>query len=682
MTDKTTAVQPRPQDDFYRSVNGEWIDSYELPADRSRFGAFDKLIEDSEKAVKEILEDPGTSAPKSAALYRSFLDTDALEKAGIAPIQDSLDAIANASTKDELLTVLGSLNPAGGPDFLGISVFADPKDPATNIAHLLQSGIGLPDEAYYREDRYQDIRAAYIVMMAKYFRLTGIDESEAAATKRAQAFLDLETKIAHFHWDNVTDRDDNKTYNPKTWDELIAMMPHLDFAAWVDAWQKTYDATATAQRQPLDFRAALGHVIVHEPSFVTGLDGIWESESLDAWKTWALGTAISKAANYLTKAFEDVSFDFHGRVLSGTTQIRDRWKRAVALVNSITGEEVGQEYVKRYFPASSKAKMETLVSNLLSAYRVSISHSPWLGEDTKIKALQKLDLFTPMIGYTEHWRDYTALDISDSKSLMENIKAASVYENGYQLGKAGKAVDKGEWLMNAQEVNAYYEPSMNVIVFPAAILQPPFFDPNADDATNYGGIGCVIGHEIGHGFDDQGSRYDGTGKLNDWWTAADRKNFTKLTQALIAQYDALVPRQLQDKYAAEGKADQAPHVHGALTIGENIGDLSGVNIAIKAYVLSQNLKADDQDELEDSLAKSPVVDGLSAAKRFFHSYATIWRTKERDAFAESMLAIDPHSPAEFRTNQILKNVDAFSVAYDVREGDGMWLAPENRVRIW
>ena len=287
-----------------------------------------------------------------------------------------------------------------------------------------------------------------------------------------------------------------------------------------------------------------------------------------------------------------------------------------------------------------------------------------------------------MIGYTEHWRDYSALDVTAEHSLMENLAAANIYENSFQMSKAGKPVDKGEWLMNPQTVNAYYEPSMNVIVFPAAILQPPFFDPDADDATNYGGIGCVIGHEIGHGFDDQGSRYDGTGKLNDWWTDVDRENFTKLTKALIDQYSQLVPLQLEQKYAEEGKADQAPHVNGGLTIGENIGDLSGVNISLKAYVLSQGGKANNQDELEASLTQTPVINGMTAVQRFFRSYATIWRTKQRDAFAEQLLAIDPHSPAEFRTNQIVKNVDAFYTAFDVHENDGMWLAPEDRVRIW
>lgn len=675
------ADQPRPQDDFYRSINGEWINTYELPADRSRFGAFDKLAEDSEKAVKEILEDESTPAPKSTALYKSFLDTDALEKAGITPIENTLKDIEAVSSKEDLIKLLGTLNPAGGPSFLEIAIFADPGDPFTNIAHILQSGIGLPDEAYYRKDQYKPIREAYVTMIAKFFVLAGLNDEESAQ-QRALDFLNLETKIASHHWDNVTDRDDNKTYNPASWDELCNKLPHMNFAEWADAWQKSYDTTAAAQLIPLSFKEALSHVIIHEPSFLEGLDKEWDEQSLDSWKTWALAHVLMSSANYLTNDFETAAFDFYGRALSGTTQIRDRWKRGVALINNVSGEEVGREYVRRHFPASSKQKMETLVNNLLAAYRVSISNSLWLGEETKVKALEKLDLFTPMIGYTERWRDYSALDITAEHSLMENLAAANIYENSFQMSKAGKPVDKGEWLMNPQTVNAYYEPSMNVIVFPAAILQPPFFDPDADDATNYGGIGCVIGHEIGHGFDDQGSRYDGTGKLNDWWTDVDRENFTKLTKALIDQYSQLVPLQLEQKYAEEGKADQAPHVNGGLTIGENIGDLSGVNISLKAYVLSRGGKANNQDELEASLTQTPVIDGMTAVQRFFHSYATIWRTKQRDAFAEQLLAIDPHSPAEFRTNQIVKNVDAFYTAFDVHENDGMWLAPEDRVRIW
>lgn len=672
----------RAQDDFYRYINGPWIDSYHLPADRSRYGSFDKLAEDAEKDIRTILDDDSANAPKSQVLYRSFLDVEALETAGIAPIQGELDAITSADSKDALLERLGELNPAGGPDFLGIAIYPNPGDSSKNIAHVVQAGLGLPDEAYYREDRYEAVRSAYATMVAKFFVLSNTADSDDEAAVKAQQFLELETKIAAHHWNVVETRDEDKTYNPATWEELKKALPHLDLEAWVAAWQKAYDAAPASADQSINFANALSTVIIHEPSFLSGLDDVWNSESLEAWKTWALAHQLMARASYLNHDFEQASFDFYGKVLSGTTQIRDRWKRAVSLVNGIAGEEVGKVYVEKHFPAQSKARMETLVANLIKAYHVSITHSDWLGDDTKAKALEKLSKFSPKIGYTNHWRDYSALKVSSDVDLVSNVRAANIYEAGYQIAKAGQPVDKDEWLMNPQTVNAYYEPTMNVIVFPAAILQPPFFDADADDATNYGGIGAVIGHEIGHGFDDQGSKYDGDGKLNDWWTATDRENFEKRTTALIEQYNSFVPFQLQQKYEEAGTPDEAPHVNGAFTIGENIGDLGGVNIALKAYALSLGGTVDSADDLAQSLAHAPAGNGTSAAQRFFISYASIWRSKTRDELAEQYLAIDPHSPAEFRTNGIVRNVDSFYAAFDVQPSDGMWLDSDQRVRIW
>jgi putative endopeptidase len=672
----------RAQDDFYRYINGPWIDSYHLPADRSRYGSFDKLAEDAEKDIRAILDDDSANAPKSQVLYRSFLDVEALETAGIAPVQSELDAINSADSKDALLERLGELNPAGGPDFLGIAIYPNPGDSSKNIAHVVQAGLGLPDEAYYREDRYEAVRSAYATMVAKFFVLSNTADSDDEAAAKAQQFLELETKIAAHHWNVVETRDEDKTYNPATWEELKKALPHLDLEAWVAAWQKAYDAAPASADQSINFASALSTVIIHEPSFLSGLDDVWNSESLEAWKTWALAHQLMARASYLNHDFEQASFDFYGKVLSGTTQIRDRWKRAVSLVNGIAGEEVGKVYVEKHFPAQSKARMETLVANLIKAYHVSITHSDWLGDDTKAKALEKLSKFSPKIGYTNHWRDYSALKVSSDVDLVSNVRAANIYEAGYQIAKAGQPVDKDEWLMNPQTVNAYYEPTMNVIVFPAAILQPPFFDADADDATNYGGIGAVIGHEIGHGFDDQGSKYDGDGKLNDWWTATDRENFEKRTTALIEQYNSFVPFQLQQKYEEAGTPDEAPHVNGAFTIGENIGDLGGVNIALKAYALSLGGTVDSADDLAQSLAHAPAGNGTSAAQRFFISYASIWRSKTRDELAEQYLAIDPHSPAEFRTNGIVRNVDSFYAAFDVQPSDGMWLDSDQRVRIW
>ena len=675
----------KPSDDLFRFVNGPWIDTYRLPDDKARYGSFDKLAEDAESQIRDILEDEDCPAAKSQALYRSFMDTDAIEAAGATPIRPALDAIDHAADKAALTRTIGALKPIDmGPDVFDIAVFGDPKNPDTNVVHLEQSGIGLPDEAYYREDHYAPIREAYVDMVAKQLRLAGYGDEE---TTRVQAdrFLDVETRIAANHWDNVATRDSQKTYNPTDFATLSDELAHFDIAAWADAWQGAYDATPAAKTRPVDLTAALQHTIVHEPSFLKGFDAFWNNADLDDLKLWARVHVIIGTASLLSHDYDVANFDFYGKVLSGTTQQRDRWRRGVSLVNGVCGEDVGREYVKRHFPESSKQRMGQLVDNLIDAYRVSITNSDWLGEETKAKALEKLSKFTPMIGYTERWRDYTAFDVHADAGLVANMQAAALYEWGFQLSKAGKPVDKGEWLMNPQTVNAYYEPSMNVIVFPAAILQPPFFNPDAEDAANYGGIGAVIGHEIGHGFDDQGAQYDGDGVLNDWWTTDDKANFEKRTKALIEQYNAFVPTQLAEKYADE--PNKAPHVNGALTIGENIGDLGGVNIALKAYAFALDEAAGrDKDgsakAIEESLSAAPVMDGWTGLQRFFLSYASIWRSKNRDELAEKYLQIDPHSPAECRTNGIVRNVDLFYRAFDVTPDSAMWLDPDKRVRIW
>ena len=675
----------KPSDDLFRFVNGPWIDTYRLPDDKARYGSFDKLAEDAESQIRDILEDEDCPAAKSQALYRSFMDTDAIEAAGATPIRPAVDAIDHAADKAALTRTIGALKPIDmGPDVFDIAVFGDPKNPDTNVVHLEQSGIGLPDEAYYREDHYAPIREAYVDMVAKQLRLAGYGDEE---TTRAQAdrFLDVETRIAANHWDNVATRDSQKTYNPTDFVTLSDELAHFNIAAWADAWQGAYDATPAAKTQPVDLTAALQHTIVHEPSFLKGFDAFWNNADLDDLKLWARVHVIIGTASLLSHDYDVANFDFYGKVLSGTTQQRGRWRRGVSLVNGVCGEDVGREYVKRHFPESSKQRMGQLVDNLIDAYRVSITNSDWLGEETKAKALEKLSKFTPMIGYTERWRDYTAFDVHADAGLVANMQAAALYEWGFQLSKAGKPVDKGEWLMNPQTVNAYYEPSMNVIVFPAAILQPPFFNPDAEDAANYGGIGAVIGHEIGHGFDDQGAQYDGDGVLNDWWTTDDKANFEKRTKALIEQYNAFVPTQLAEKYADE--PNKAPHVNGALTIGENIGDLGGVNIALKAYAFALDEAAGrDKDgsakAIEESLSAAPVMDGWTGLQRFFLSYASIWRSKNRDELAEKYLQIDPHSPAECRTNGIVRNVDLFYRAFDVTPDSAMWLDPDKRVRIW
>lgn len=672
----------RPADDLFRYVNGPWIDTYALPDDRSRYGSFDRLAENAESQIRDILESDGDEAAVSKAIYRSFLDVDAVEQAGVAPIRADLDALDAVRSKAELTALLGELSPYGGPDLFGFDIFGDFNDPDHNIMHVSQGGLGLPDEAYYREDHYAPIRDAYVTMVARQLRNAGYDHDAQA---QAQRLLEIETAIASHHWTNVETRDSQKTNNPTDFAALSAMLSSFDVEAWAKAMQTSYDRSKTARSHPVDVLGALAHVNVMEPSFLTGLDGFWADADLEDLRLWARVHIIVGRASMLSSAFDTTNFDFYGRTLSGAKEQRVRWKRGVSLVNGICGEDVGRIYVREHFPESSKTRMEQLVHNLIEAYHVSILNSDWLGDETKRKALDKLDHFEAKIGYTNHWRDYTALDVDMSAGLMDNMRAASLYEFGYQMAKCGKPVDKDEWLMNPQTVNAYYEPTLNIIVFPAAILQPPFFDPDAEDAVNYGGIGSVIGHEIGHGFDDQGAQFNGEGKLEDWWTAEDKERFQQLTKALIEQYDRFVPAQLQGKYGDD--PDKAPHVNGALTIGENIGDLSGVNIALKAYAFSldeaQGRPIDgDPAAIEAALDTAPTLDGFTGLQRFFLGYALIWRTKNRDELAEQYLQIDPHSPAECRTNGIARNVELFYKAFGVTPDDRMWLKPEERVHIW
>lgn len=674
-----------PADDLFRYVNGPWIDTYTLPDDKSRFGSFDRLAENAEDQIREILESSSDTAAKSKALYHSFLDTDAIEAAGITPIRADLDAIDQAEDKLALTRVLASLSPFGGPDLFGFDVFGDVNHPEVNILHMAQGGLGLPDEAYYREDHYQPIRDAYVMMVAQQLRNAGYAQTSEEAQDAANKLLHIETQIASYHWDNVTTRDSQKTNNPTDFAQLSDMLADFNIAAWIDALQEAYNASHTAQHYALDIRAAFEHINVMEPSFFTGLNTFWKNADLDDLKLWARVHVIIGRASMLSREFDTTNFAFYGSTLSGAKEQRARWKRGVSLVNGICGEDVGREYVKLHFPQSSKDRVEKLVQNLIEAYHISILNSDWLGEDTKKRALDKLDHFQAKIGYPNHWRDYTALDVREDASLIDNMRAASVYEFGYQMAKCGKPVDHDEWLMNPQTVNAYYEPTLNIIVFPAAILQPPFFNPKAEDAANFGGIGAVIGHEIGHGFDDQGSQFNGEGKLEDWWTQEDKARFQELTSALIEQYNRFVPVQLQEKYADD--IEHAPHVNGALTVGENIGDLSGVNIALKAYAFSLDEAAgrplDGSPEgIQASLETAPVIDGFTGLQRFFLSYASIWRTKNRDELAEQYLQIDPHSPAECRTNGIAQNVDLFYQAFGVTPDDRMYLKPEERVHIW
>ena len=536
--------------------------------------------------------------------------------------------------------MLGQLQRRGVGGFFGYWVTTDDGNANENIVYLYQSGIGLPDEAYYREPAHQKVRDEYLPHIAKMFTLT----KQADADKLARLVFGLETKIAANHWDVVADRDAVKTYNKLTKAELFALGPEIDWEIWQNAYKFP--------------EIALSQIVVRQPSFITGISKLVAEFDLPSWQAWLKWRIITSSASLLSSEFVNENFRFYGTVLSGIPELRPRWKRGVAMVESVLGEAVGKLYVVQHFPPEAKSRMLELVNNLIEAYRVDIQALDWMSPETKIKALEKLDKFTPKIGYPDKWRDYSALEIN-ADDLVGNARRASAFNTDYQLNKLGKPVDRSEWFMTPQTVNAYYNPGMNEIVFPAAILQPPFFDLAADDAVNYGGIGAVIGHEIGHGFDDQGSKYDGDGNLNNWWTDFDRAEFEKRANKLIAQYDQLEPTE------APGKK-----VNGALTIGENIGDLGGLTIAHKAYEIS--LAGKD----------TPEIDGLTGYQRLFLGWAQVWRTKTRTEEVIRRLATDPHSPPEFRCNAVVRNLTEFYQAFGVTEEDELWLAEEDRVRIW
>ena len=636
----------RPQDDLYRHINGAWIDTHEIPKDRGIDGAFLALRDLSEERVRDIITDADPSS-QIGALYASFMDTDAIAARGMSALDDDFSLIDQASTADELAVAMATLERTGIPGLFGSYISNDAGDSSRYVVYMVQYGIGLPDESYYREPGHAETLAAYRSHVARMLELTGVASAEDA-TARAEAIVDLESAIAAVHWDVVSSRDAVKSYNPTTWDELPELAPGFPWHAWITELggsAETYD-----------------RVIVAQPSFATAAAQLWSQRPLEVWKDWARWQVVSERVAYLPEAVVEANFEFVGKVLSGAETIRDRWKRGVSLVEASLGEAVGQVYVQRHFPPEHKAQMATLVDNLLEAYRQSIETLEWMTPETRDKALQKLSKFTPKIGYPDKWRDYSELHL-DATDLMGNIRRAAQFHHNYELGKLGGPVDRGEWHMTPQTVNAYYNPVMNEIVFPAAILQSPFFDANADDAVNYGGIGAVIGHEIGHGFDDQGSQYDGDGNLRNWWTDADRAEFSAQTSALIGQYEALTP---------EGLDAQHHHVNGAFTIGENIGDLGGLGIAVRAYEIS----------LAGDVSAAPVIDGLTGLQRLFASWAVVWRTKTRDEEAVRRLAVDPHSPPEFRCNQVVRNIDAFYDAFDVKDTDKLWLDPQDRVRIW
>ncbi len=646
----------RPQDDFYRYINGTWLETHEIPADRATDGAFHALRDLSEDRCKIIVEEAAQgklSAPEAAkigTLYNQFMDVQTLNQLGVQPIRPLLDLVADAQDHDALAGVAGMLTRWGVSPHFSVGVSADMNDPTKYSMSFEQGGLGLPDESYYTGEEYTEYREKYVAHLARALALAGVVSAEEAPNAAAQV-MEFETKLATHHWDVVKAREIDPQNNPRTWNEVKEDDPGFDWAAW---------------ERGLGVSLGDKDLNVSQPDYLAASSALWKGTHLHTLKLWLARKIVDGFSPYLSEEMAEEVFDFYGRTLSGTEQMRPRWKRALSLVEEVVGFDLGRLYVQRHFPVEYKERMDTLVRNLLDAYGESIRNLDWMGEETKKKALQKLGTFEPKIGYPESPRSYDELEVTPQKTLVENLLASSEFDFEWEFSRLGTPVDRSEWLMTPQTVNAYYYPVMNEIVFPAAILQPPFFDPEADDAVNYGAIGAVIGHEIGHGFDDQGSQFDSTGTVANWWTDEDRAEFEKRTAALIRQYDNYSPAALPDDHK----------VNGALTIGENIGDLGGLTIAWKAW---QKAIAEAEEAGESQAGE---IDGLSGAQRFFASWARIWRGKSRDDYAIQLLAIDPHSPNEFRCNGVLANLDQFAEAYAVQPGDALWIDPAERVRIW
>ena len=682
-----TDTSVRPQDDLFRFVNGQWLTTAEIPADRPSSGAFTTLRDESEAACRQIVEELAEQfssvAPEGAAevlstnrgrvgaLYQAFMDEAHLEELGAEPLAEELAPVLGASSKEELARALGEMTPVGFMGVVGADVEVDINDPERYTSWVGQSGLGLPDESYYREEAQAPLRQAYVEHVARMMALAGLTDSFGASGEDlAERVMAVETALAKGHWDRVTCRDVEKMNNPMSWQQIVDSAPDLPWNEWREGIR------AAARSAGIEQTAFLEEAIVTQPDYLPHAAGVWQETDLEALKAWVAWHVVHGRASLLSGAFVEESFDFYGRTLQGTDELRPRWKRGVGLVESCLGEALGEIYVERHFPPSHKSAMEALVGRLIEAYHQSISSLEWMSPATRERALEKLALFTPKIGYPVRWRDYSAVEVVPG-DVLASVRSVERADMAYSLNKLTKPVDRDEWHMTPQTVNAYYNPTMNEIVFPAAILQPPFFDPQADDAVNYAGIGAVIGHEIGHGFDDQGSTFDGTGKVSDWWTQEDREAFTERTSALISQYDAYTPEVVVAKHREAGTAqEEIPHVNGALTIGENIGDLGGLGIALKAYSLAL------ADVGIPSVDEAPVIDGLTGLQRFFYSWARIWRSKSRPDYAELLLTVDPHSPAEFRCNGIVRNVDAFYKAFAVDSDDALWLSPNERVSIW
>ncbi|MDO5721269.1 MAG: M13-type metalloendopeptidase [Actinomycetaceae bacterium] len=650
--------QTPPTQDFYRHANGRWLDTHQIPADRSADGAFHQLAELSEKNQRDLVEgldttDSDPDKAKIAGVYRQFMDTDRVEELGLTPLVDDLALVDQASNHQELFVSMARLDRLGVPGLFGAGVSVDTNDTDRYCIFLTQAGLGLPDESFYREAQHQPIRDAYVSFLNSARQLLADDEGVQLPSWMGadfgQTVLEFETKVAANHWDRVSLRDQIASNNPCLLGEFNAKYTGLP---WSQYWQ-----VVSEYAQP-DSPA-----IVRQPSFFAALPELWNDSDLDSLRAWLAAQILLSRSHLLNAAMVEVHFQF-SRILTGADELRARWKRGLGMVETAMGEALGRLFVDAHFPPSYREQMEELVSHLLEAYRQSITNLPWMGEDTRQAALRKLGTFNPKIGYPKKWRSFDQLSLGDD--LVATARKCAEFEHDFNWGRlAAGEVDRDEWLMTPQTVNAYYYPLLNEIVFPAAILRPPFFDPKAPMAVNYGAIGAVIGHEIGHGFDDQGSNFDEKGLLRNWWKDADREEFSARTARLIDQYSQFSPAQLDDSF----------RVNGELTIGENIGDLGGLTIAWKAY---QHALA----EQGVSSAHEDVHGDYTGAQLFFYAWARVWRQKSRDEWMRQLLVIDPHSPAEFRCNGVVKNCDAFHETFGTKPGDGMWLDPQQRVSIW
>lgn len=635
----------KPGDDFFAYVNGAWLDETEIPEDRSSYGGFSILADESQASVRAIVEESasgdfteGTDEQKVGDLYRSFLDWDTRNARGTEPLQPEIDRINGIADYDDLAVYFAETVKRGLDAPFGLGQYADFKDPTTYMVYAAQSGLGLPDREYYLldDEKSVTIREQYAAHIEKMYALAGWPGGADAA----KLIMALETRLANEHMRKEDTRDMVALYKKIPLDELDELMPKFN-------WQGYLSESGLTE---------LDGLVVMMRDYMRALDDIIVTTDLDAWKTYFHWSALNNMSGRLTQDLDKQGFEFYGKTLRGTPEQRPMWRRGVNTVNGSLGEIVGKVYVKRHFPPEAKERMLTLVGNLINAYEKSIKELDWMTEETKAEALDKLSKFTPKIGYPDEWRDYSALDIEPG-DLYGNLERAALAEYERQLDRQGGPVDRTEWGMTPQTVNAYYSPPLNEIVFPAAILQPPFFNLAADEAVNYGAIGSVIGHEIGHGFDDSGSTFDGDGVLRNWWTDEDRAEFEKRTTRLIDQYSAFRPF---DDLA----------VNGEFTLGENIGDLGGISIGLLAYQMSLDG------------AEAPVIDGLTGVQRVFLGYAQVWRSKAREEAQRMQIATDPHSPAKYRANGAVRNVPAFYEAFNVKEGDALYLPPRERVKIW